>query len=161
MTFNSFLQLLVFLGHQVIMQECSIRVLAAQAVVVLLAVALSCGGSNRQLESITINRSGLTQLQFTATGTFSTSPASVSPLAVFWWTGPALLHPPFVYTLSSQPYNIACQTGDSVIAIAPTSPNAPVSGTIPIQVFEVLMFTQTGTEEGGFVASAPQSISCP
>jgi hypothetical protein len=143
------------------MQECSVRILAARAVVVLLAMALSCGGSNRQLESITANRSGMTQLQFTATGTFSTSPASVSPLPVFWWEGPALLHPPYVYTLSSQPYSVTCQTGDSVIAIAPTSTNAPVSGTIPAQVFEVLVSTQTGTAEGGFVASAPQSISCP
>jgi len=143
------------------MQECHVRVLAAQAVVVLLAGALSCGGSNRQLQSITTNHSGITQLQFTATGTFSTSPASVSSLPVFWWTGPAILHPPYAYTLSSQPYNVACQTGDSVIAIAPTSPNAPTSGTIPGQVFEVLVSTQTGAQEGGFVASAPQSISCP
>jgi hypothetical protein len=146
---------------EVVMQKCAARILAAQSAVVLLAVALSCGGSNRQLQSITATASGMTQFQFTATGVFSTSPASVSPLPVFWWAGPALLNPPFVYTLSSQPYNIACQTGDSVIAIAPISPNAPVSGSIPTQVFEQLVVTQTGTAEGGFVASAPQSISCP
>jgi hypothetical protein len=128
---------------------------------VLLAVALSCGGPSRQLESITANRSGMTQFQFTATGTFSASPASVSPLPVYWWEGPALAHYPYAYTLSSQPFNIACQTGNSVIAIAPTNPNAPLSGTIPPDTYEVLVVTQTGTDVGGFVASAPQSISCP
>jgi hypothetical protein len=157
----SYSTILWFQPGGVVVQKISDRILAAQSVVALLAAALCCGGSNRQLQTITAKSTGMTQLQFTATGLFSASPASVSPLPVSWWEGPALLDPPFVYTLSSQPYSIECRTDNSVIAIAPTDPNAPATGSIPAQVFEALVSTETGTAEGGFVASAPQSISCP
>jgi hypothetical protein len=68
------------------------------------AVAMSCGSSNsnRMLQSISISPSSVTaqngHAQFAATGTFTASPITVTPLLVNW-SGPAL-------PLSSSP--VAC-----------------------------------------------------
>jgi len=126
----------------------------------------SDGGSNsaRQLQSITAIATGMTQIQLTATGAFSASPKSVTPLPVAWYIEPGVLDPPpgsVSYTLSSQPFSTACQTGSTAAAIAPQSPDAPASGAIPNQVWIDLVVNHTTTAEDGFVASPPQNIACP
>jgi hypothetical protein len=129
-----------------------------------LALTLGCGTSNRQLQSIAINTTGaiegnMIQLQFVAAGTFNASPTAVNPLPVSWYVVPH--DTTAVYTLTSQPLTMMCQTGSSVIALAPTNPNAPSSGTIPSQVFQDLVINHTIAEEGGFVASTAQYAACP
>jgi len=110
------------------------------AFIVLLSAAsltLSCGSStsNRQLQSITITAvANGEQIQFTATGTFSASPTTVSPLPVSWSLG--LFAPPPVnlqHTLTTQPYLFDC-TGSGplpISAVAPSDPNAPTTGSWP------------------------------
>lgn len=98
-------------------------------------LTLSCGGG-RQLESITVNQvvSGGT-ITFTATGTYTASPTTVTPLAVSWGFG--LFAPPpntVLYTLTTQPYIFTCPASGSktplqpVSVFAPSDPNAPMSG---------------------------------
>jgi hypothetical protein len=127
----------------------------------LLSATLGCGSSNRQLQSIATNSQGMTQFPLTATGTFSASPTTVSPLPVAWFQVGQTLLPPFTYKLTSQPLVTGCPTLAAVIAIAPTNPKAPSTGTLPEQVFEDLVLAHTTTSEGGFVASTPQNIACP
>jgi len=84
--------------------------------------------SNRQLQSITIHSvvNGQ-QVQFVATGTFTASPTTVSPLPVSWSFAP----PPRQYTLTTQPFSIDCEHPGSpgpIVAMAPADPNAPSSG---------------------------------
>jgi hypothetical protein len=102
------------------------------------SLTLACGSSssNRQLQSITINStvSGQ-QVQFTATGTFSSAPTTVSPLPVDWGIGPFAPPPASVqYTLTTQPYVFDC-TGSGpylpVSTLAPSDPNAPTTGSVP------------------------------
>jgi hypothetical protein len=107
------------------------------ALVLLILVTVSCGGgSGRQLQSISINKTVVgARIQFVATGTFSGSPMTVTPLPVDWANG--LLAPPppqYTYTLSTQPHLVDCsnenQTAMSrVSAFAPRDANAPMSGT--------------------------------
>jgi hypothetical protein len=112
------------------------------------SVALSCGTSNpsnRRLQSITINVLGRgAQVQFTATGNFSSPPLTVTPLPVSWSLG--LMAPPsktLQYTLTTQPYEYVCpgpgQYGP-ITVVAPADPSAPQSGTLP--------FTQMITGSG-------------
>jgi hypothetical protein len=112
------------------------------AFLVLLSAAsltLACGSSssNRQLQSITINSTVSGQLvQFTATGTFSAPPTTVTPLPVSdWGIGPFAPPPATVqYTLTTQPFVFDClgsAPGLPVSALAPTDPNAPASGSLP------------------------------
>jgi len=143
------------------MKKSSVPILAALAAALLLSATLGCGSGNRQLQSITANGTGMIQFQFTAAGMFNASPTSVNPLPVSWYKIPAGVDPPFSYSLSSQPFATSCQTGDMVIALAPTNPDAPATGPIPTQVFDDLVLTHTTTSEGGFVASSPQNIACP
>jgi len=141
-------------------------ILIAASILLTLLSTLGCGSGsgNRQLQSITDNATGMTQIQLTATGAFSASPKSVTPLPVAWYVTPAVLDPPVgsvAYTLSSQPFSTACQTGGVAVAVAPQSPSAPTTGTIPSQVWIDLVVRHTTTSEGGFVASLPQNIFCP
>jgi hypothetical protein len=54
---------------------------------------IACGGSSRQLQSITIAKAANgQQIQFVATGTFSAPPTTVTPLPVDWTSG--LMAPP-------------------------------------------------------------------
>jgi hypothetical protein len=99
----------------------------------LLSATLGCGSSNRQLQSIATNSQGMTQFQLTATGTFSASPTTVSPLPVAWFQVGQTFFPPFTYKLTSQPLVTGCPTLAAVIAIAPTNPKAPSTGTLPEQ----------------------------
>jgi hypothetical protein len=98
----------------------------------VISLTLACGsGSNRRLQSITINEvaSGQ-QIQFVATGTFSATPTMVSPLPVSWSLAP----PPPQYTLTSQPFTFQCKNAgpyaSPVVAMAPLDPTAPSSGSI-------------------------------
>ena len=112
------------------------------AFVVLLSAAsltLACGSSssNRQLQSIAINStvSGQ-QVQFTATGTFSAPPTTVSPLPVGnWGIGPFAPPPANVqYTLTTQPFVFDCSGPGPylpVSALAPADPTAPTTGSLP------------------------------
>lgn len=99
------------------------------------SIALACGGSGRQLRSISISQTANGQLiTFVATGTFSAPPTTVTPLPVMW--GLQLYAPPpprnLDYTLTSQPYVFNCSTMGTevgpVSAIAPSDPSAPASG---------------------------------
>lgn len=97
------------------------------------SLALSCGSSGRQLQSITIMQLHETgngdQLELVATGTFSVPPTTVTPLPVFWFAD----LPPNQYTLTTQPFLIQCSAGHyqgPFIAMAPADPNAPSSGSI-------------------------------
>ena|ERR1039458_1609370 len=143
------------------MAKSSAPINATLSVSLFLLAILGCGGSNRQLQSITANSQGMIQFQFSAAGTFSASPTSVNPLRVSWYVIPSGEDPPFGYTISSQPFATSCHTGTVVIALAPANPNAPTSGTIPTQVFDDLVIAHTTTAEGGFVASSPQNVACP
>jgi len=51
------------------------------------------------------------QLQFVAAGAYNASPTAVDPLPVRWYVVPQATAA--VYTLTSQPFDIACQTGSS------------------------------------------------
>lgn len=103
----------------------------------IVLLTLSCGSSNsRQLQSISIAQTVVgTQIHFVATGAFSNSPMTVSPLAVDWSNG--LLAPPppqYTYTLTTQPYVFDCSNVSAggvaqVSAYAPVDGNAPMSGT--------------------------------
>jgi hypothetical protein len=109
------------------------------ALILLLSVTpltLACGSSNRHLQSITIKAvPNGQQIQFVATGTFSASPTTVSPLPVSWSVG--LFAPPphtLQYTLTTQPFTFQCNGaapfGGPVVALAPADPNAPSSGSM-------------------------------
>jgi hypothetical protein len=113
------------------------------AFILLLSAAcltLACGSStssNRQLQSIAINStvSGQ-QVQFTATGTFSAPPTTVSPLPVSdWGIGPFAPPPKDVqYTLTIQPFVFDCSGPGPylpVSTLAPSDPNAPATGSLP------------------------------
>ena len=92
-------------------------------------LTVACG-SNRQLRSITINAAvNGEQIQFTATGTFSASPTSVTPLPVSWSYAP----PPGQYNLTTVPFSFDCAHPESpgpIVAMAPQDPDAPSSGSI-------------------------------
>ena len=96
-------------------------------------LTLSCG-TGRQLQSISISQttSGQ-QIQFVATGNFSSAPMTVTPLPVQWTNGLMAPPPPtYTYTLTTQPYvfNCVADTGVElqVGAYAPTNPNPPTNG---------------------------------
>jgi len=94
------------------------------------SLTLTCGsGGNRQLQFVTIaSVANGQQIQFVATGTFSASPTTVTPLPVFWSYAP----PPGQYTLTTQPFTFQCDFvgpyPSPLIAWAPPDPNAPSSG---------------------------------
>jgi hypothetical protein len=112
-------------------------------------LSLSCGGGQgRELQSITINKTVVgTRIQFVATGTFSATPMTVTPLPVDWSNGVLAPPPPqYTYTLSTQPYVFECGGASSgtlaqVSAFAPTNPNAPMSGTTKTVVTGSANFT--------------------
>jgi hypothetical protein len=130
------------------------------SVSIFLLITLGCGSIHRQLQSIATDGVGMIQFQFTAVGSFDMSPTTVNSLPVSWYLV-SQSPPPANYTLTSQPFVTQCQTFAVVIAVAPSNPNAPSSGTIPSHVFQDLVIAHTTTSEGGFVASSPQNIACP
>ena len=140
-------------------------------VVVILAVELlsGCGGSKRQLQSLSVSPASTAaqggQAQFTATGQFSSMPMSVSPASVSWWQSPPIIDPPssmFGLGLTSQPFTAQCFgfTGTIIItAIAPmdaSNLNPSISST----TFAHLVLQHSATQESGFVA-ATATMNCP
>ncbi|HTR65393.1 MAG TPA: hypothetical protein VMH85_06450 [Terriglobales bacterium] len=102
------------------------------ALVVLATIffALSCG-SGRQLQSISITQTANgQQIQFVASGTFTGSPNTVTPLPVMWSVG-LLAPPPPQYTLTTQPFTYDCTGSASnvqVVAVAPPDAGAATNG---------------------------------
>jgi hypothetical protein len=95
------------------------------------SLAVSCGsggGGDRQLQSITI--SGVSnggQVSYTATGTYSAPPTTVTPLPTSWY----IQDPSGGYSLTTQPFEVSCGwNGLTVTAMAPVDPNAPSSGSV-------------------------------
>jgi hypothetical protein len=117
----------------------------ASSLILLLSLsmlALSCGGTSRHLQSISISQTlsanGLS-ISFVATGTFSAPPTTVTSLPVDWTV--QLMAPPpaeYIYTLTTQPFVFSCTTTGPeygpVVAFAPPDPNAPISGTSKVVV---------------------------
>jgi len=109
-----------------------------RALILLLPVTsltLSCGSgseSNRQLQSITIAQTANgQQIEFVATGHFSSPPATVTPIPVEW-SIQLMAPPPNQYTLTAQPFLFECAASMSapipIVAYAPSNANAPLSG---------------------------------
>jgi hypothetical protein len=109
--------------------------------VVLLAssIFLSCGGSNRQLQSISINSTANgQQFQFTAIGMFSAAPITVNRLPVNWSNG--IFAPPpgtLQYSLTTQPFVFDCtSSGPAQVSVAaPKDPGAPLNGSLAFEQF--------------------------
>ena len=114
---------------------------------ILLAISftLSCGSSPRQLQNITIAQTtNGQQVQFVATGTFSASPRTVTPLPVDWTMG--LMAPPpkqYTYTLSTQPFVFNCASPglQTTVAFAPPDPSAPSNGSAVHVITAAATFT--------------------
>jgi hypothetical protein len=114
------------------------RVLALLLLALVSAPSLTCGSSARHLQSIAISKmANGTQIEFAATGTFSSSPTTVNPLAVNWSMG--LIAPPpaqYRYALTPQPFVVNCtdfEAGPVVVsAVARLDLNAPSSRTLPM-----------------------------
>jgi hypothetical protein len=94
------------------------------------SLSLACGSSNRQLQSITMAQTtNGQQIEFVATGKFSSSPTTVTSIPVEW-SVQLMAPPPQSYTLTTQPFLFEC-TGSGafpIVAYAPSDPNAPLSG---------------------------------
>ena len=135
------------------------------------AFAISGCGSGRRLESISVTPSSAanvkvaTQAAFTAAGQFNMSPMTANPVRVSWRaTGPGI-HPSGVnsYSLTDQPFMFTCFVPGTftLIAYAPTNPNAATDGTVPAQVYQDLVTSHSMSAEGGFVAATAQATCVP
>lgn len=134
----------------------------------LFLLCCACGGTSRQLQSISISPavgSGA-NATFKATGTYNVPPTSVSPVAVSWFLFPEVDPPPPNYSLSNRaftpvrcPQNVTLPGTFTVVALAPTDPAAPPNGKVPTQVMTDLVFNRTATSEDGFVA-ATAKLNC-
>lgn len=107
---------------------------------IIVSLSLACGssnGSNRQLQSITINAvANNGQISFVATGHYTSAPLTVTPLPTFWF----VMDPPDGYTLTTQPFVVSCtQSAINVTAMAPASPSAPATG--PLQTTTMVIAT--------------------
>ena len=140
------------------------------AVFILASGSLSgCGGSNRQLQSLSVSPASTAaqggQAQFTATGQFSAAPMSESPASVEWFQNPPAIDPPgetIGITLTNQPFTAQCSgfTGPiRVIAVAPMKAHA-AGDSMPLSAFVDLIVSRTATQESGFVAATAQ-MNCP
>ena len=91
----------------------------------------SCGSaSSRHLQSITISQTvNGQQFEFVATGIFSSSPTTVTPIPVMW-SVQLMAPPPPQYTLTTQPFGFECTASGlfGIVAYAPSDPNASLIG---------------------------------
>jgi len=106
----------------------------AEVFLLLLVVApliLSCGsGSGRQLQSITVTQTANgQQIEFVATGHFSSPPTTVTGIPVEW-SVQLMAPPPRQYTLTTQPFVFECPASgfDPILAYAPPEANASLTG---------------------------------
>ncbi|HLK07377.1 MAG TPA: hypothetical protein VKV30_05540 [Candidatus Angelobacter sp.] len=147
------------------------RLCSLLIVVFVLAIGTlsGCGGSNRQLQSLTVSPASTTaqggQAQFTASGQFSSMPMSVSPASVSWWQSPPIIDPPsamFGLGLTTQPFTAQCSgfTGTiTITAIAPTDASN-LNPSISSTTFAHLVLQHSVAQESGFVA-ATATMNCP
>ena len=141
----------------------------ALALGAFLVLAGCGGGSNPTLQSITVDSvaTSLSGTIVTATGHYSNNTTKAN-IPVAWFTTAAGLDPPggetWGYTLSSRSFDATapatCGKGSkmTVVAYAPANPNAPSSGTMPLQTFITLVFDHTTPSEDGFVAGTLQLL---
>jgi hypothetical protein len=101
------------------------------------SLTLACGNGSdpgRQLQSMTITQTANgQQIEFAATGHFSSPPTTATPIPVEW-SIQLMAPPPPQYTLTSQPFTFECADSGSnsgpipIVAYAPSAANAPLSG---------------------------------
>ena len=97
------------------------------------SLTLACSNGSdpgRQLQSITVTQTtNDQQIEFVATGHFSSSPATVTPIPVEW-SIQLMAPPPSQYTLTAQPFMFECADSGPIpiVAYAPSNANAPLSG---------------------------------
>ena len=136
----------------------------------VVSILAGCGGSDRQLQSLSISPASTAsqagQAQFTATGEFSSMPTSVSPALVSWWQSPPIIDPPssmFGLALTTQPFTAQCLgfagATITITALAPANPGN-LDPSISSTTFAHLVLQHTATQESGFVA-ATATMSCP
>jgi hypothetical protein len=144
---------------------------ARPALSLTILLLASCGGGPRtgMLESITVvPGTGAPGVSFTATGHYSTAPATENNITVAWFqSGPVInpYAPDWSYSMSSGPFQGTCYSSAQpytsyVVAYAPTNPDAPANGKMPFTVFQNLVVYHTVTQQGGFVAGVA-TLSCP
>jgi len=101
-------------------------------------LTLACGSassSSRQLQSITITQTAnREQIEFVATGNFSSSPTTVTPIPVEW-SVQLMAPPPPQYTITTQPFVFDCGVVEvtspgpiPIVAYAPSDPSASLTG---------------------------------
>jgi hypothetical protein len=109
-------------------------------------ITVACGSNSningRRLLSISVAQTvNGDQIQFVATGTFSSPPTTVTPLPVNWSEGLFAPPPPgnLDYSLSAQAYTLTCTAGQPFLvnALAPPNPSAPANGSLPLSQFVV------------------------
>ena len=96
----------------------------------VVSLTLACGSSNRRLQSITMTQTANgQQIEFVATGNFSSSPTTVTSIPVEW-SVQLMAPPPQQYTLTTQPFLFECTAPGPfpIVVYAPSDPNAPLSG---------------------------------
>ena len=94
------------------------------------SVTLACASSNRRLQSITMTQTvNSHQIEFVASGNFSSSPTTVTSIPVEW-SVQLMAPPPQHYTLTTQHFLFQCAASGQfpIVAYAPSDPNAPLSG---------------------------------
>jgi hypothetical protein len=97
------------------------------------SLTLACGNGSdpgRQLQSITITQTANgQQIEFVATGHFSSPPMTATPIPVEW-SIQLMAPPPSQYTLTAQPFMFGCSDSGPtpIVAYAPSNANAPLSG---------------------------------
>ncbi len=104
------------------------------SMLVLIALTLlACGSSNRQIQSLSVSpAAGVTQVQFTAVGTFMGS-SETAAVNAMWWTTQLWTYPPTPFFITVSSSGLAqCQTlapaGTYMIwAVAPVDPTVPLS----------------------------------
>ena len=144
--------------------------IAIPAALLLFSIAGCVADSDRVLQSISISPNTATgaSASYTATGTYSSAPVTVTPLSVSWLImgpgldppGPGYAETPGVFQAQRcSQVQSKTTTNYVVVAFAPADPNAPSSGPMPAQVFQDLVTAHTMTSEGGFVA-ATAALTC-
>src|SRR5947209_18737237 len=120
------------------------------------------GGSNRQLQSLSVSPASTTaqggQAQFTATGQFTAAPMSVSPASVAWFQSPPVFDPPssiIGITPTNQPFMAQCFgfPSGTTITISAIAPMDGKASSVPLSVFLDLVREHTATQESAFVAA--------
>jgi hypothetical protein len=107
--------------------------LSCFTLVLIALTLLACGGSSRQLQSLSISpAAGATQVQFTAVSTFVGSSETATVNAMWWTTQPWTYPPtPFFITVSSSGLaqcEASAPAGTYTIwAVAPVDQSVPVS----------------------------------